>query len=319
MIKMSARPVPTKYQCYLAAFFSVILWGTSFAVVKFVMPVSLNILAFTALQTFIGTIFLFVLLGIKGELKAWFAVLRRNNWKYLLIGICCYSGAYLVQYWGLSLTTAINQSVISNTQTFWVLAFNVWVFKSRPSRIFIGGSFLAFFGVVVLLSTPGNFFSFSTATIIGDLISILAFVLWGAYTSFSQPLSVKEPPIHVIASIFFWGNLVLVPFLFLFGGWSQIEQVTLIQWGIMVYLGIGCASLVLILWAIGLSNPAIPSEKISLITMLTPLVGIITSVLLLGETLTPNAILGCTIILGGMFIANWDEYSALLKRKPAKN
>jgi len=33
---------------------------------------------------------------------------------------------------------------------------------------------------------------------------------------------------------------------------------------------------------------------------------------LLGETLTSNAALGRIVILGGMFIANWDEYSALL-------
>ena len=211
----SARDPPTKITAYIAAFLSVVLWGTSFAVAKYVMPDPLGVFVFTALQMLIGTIFLFAVVFIKREIHAWWTYFRQDLKSFAFLGIICYSGAYLVQYWGLSLTTAINQSVISNTQTFWVILLNIVFFKAHVSKKFIGGSLLTFVGIIVLFSTPGNIFSFSTVTIVGDLISIVAFILWAAYTSFSQPVSIKVPALHVMTSIFFWGNLVpaSIPFL----------------------------------------------------------------------------------------------------------
>jgi len=305
---------PTPSQAYSAAFGSVLLWGTSFAVTKFVMPEPLDVITFTALQTLIGTISIFIIFLLKGEISAWFKTFRRNFGTFLGLGICCYSGAYLLQFWGLSLSSAINQSIISNTQTFWVILLNILVFKHRTSRIFIFGTILAFVGITIVVIPFDQGMNLSWNTIGGDVLSLISFMLWGAYTAFSQPISMKENVFHILGGIFICADFLLIPFLFLPSAYSIITSLTLYQWGVMAYLGIGCAALVFLLWAIALANPDVPSEKISLISMLLPIVGIITSMLLLQESITPIMIAGCFIVLCGMFFANWEEFSRFFHR-----
>jgi drug/metabolite transporter (DMT)-like permease len=304
----------TKLQAYSAGILSVFFWGTAFAVSKFITPEPLNAVVFTALQTAIGTLFFLGYLLIRKEIRPWFQVFKKNLGIFSLLGIVCYSGAYLVQYWGLGLTSAINSSIISNTQTFWVVFLNFLVFKHRPPRIFLVGCVLAFFGIFFVVYTPGVEISLGSQTFKGDIISLFAFILWGAYTSFSQPVSTREKPLYVISSIFVWASVLLIPFLFIPTGIVQIQQLSIIQWGLMFYMGICCASLTLLLWVIALSNPAIPSEYISLISMLAPVIGIVTSVVFLKEELTWYAVVGCLIIAVGVMLGNWEEFHNLFQK-----
>jgi drug/metabolite transporter (DMT)-like permease len=304
----------SKSNAYLSALISVFLWGTMFSVTRFIMPTPLSFFNACAIQTIIAFLFFFAILIIQQKFSKWWKF-SIKNWKILIIlGVICYSGAYIFQYSGLNFTTSINQSILSNTQTFWVIIFNFFIYKHRSNIIFIIGSIFGFFGIIILLSSPSNIFILTNATLLGDILSLLAFALWGAYTSISQPISIKEDPLFIITSIFFWGSIIFFPILIFFDGIGQILTLNLTQWAILIYLSIGCTAIVLYLWIIALKNPEVPSEKISLISMLLPIVGIITSIILLGEILTLNAIIGCIIVLLGLFIANWEEYRNLFTR-----
>jgi drug/metabolite transporter (DMT)-like permease len=298
---------------YLAAVLAILFWGTTYALSKFVVPDPLSPMTFTAIRSVLGLGSLLLFLALSKQIQAFKIVFVKHFWSFLMIGAIFYTGAYVVQYWGISYTTATHQAIISETQTFWVVLINFVYFKQKPRKIFLLGALLAFIGVVLVATNDD--FSLSPDTITGDIISIFAFILWGAYTAFCKPLTNEERPIFVTIATIFWGTVVIVPIAFLFGGISESAQLSGIEWVIMVYLGIVCIGLTFVLWNFALSNKNVPSENISLFTMLTPIIGITTSYFWLGEEITPRIIIGCAIILLALFLAEYPGRKIIAKYK----
>jgi drug/metabolite transporter (DMT)-like permease len=301
---------------YIQATITILFWGTTFAISKLVLNKPLNPITFTAIRSLLGFVILFLFLAIKGEIKAWLKVLKKHFPNFLIIGAGLYSFAYIVQYWGISSTFAMNQAIISNTQTFWVVIINLIVFKKKPKPRFVLGAILAFVGVLFVLMNDQ--FQLSTDTLKGDIISIFAFILWGAYTAFSKPISTKEKPFYVTTSIIFCANLLLIPLSIGLGGIEETSLLTVEQWGIMFYLGFFCIGLTFILWTSALSEKTVPSENIALLSMLNPVVGIITAILLLSEVFTSQIIIGTLIIFIGLLISESNPKQKL-KENSGKN
>jgi drug/metabolite transporter (DMT)-like permease len=213
-----------------------------------------------------------------------------------------FAGGYIVQYIGLSLTTGIHQSIISNTQTFWVVVFNLLFFHQKPKKIFMLGAACAFVGTTLVLANSS--LSFTSLQFVGDLISLVAFMLWGGYTAFTKPLSTKANPFHITCSIILNAIIIMIPLSFFVGEPMDILKLTWSQWLIILYLGIFCIGLAFILYSLALSDKSLPSENISLMTMLNPIVGIIASILLLGEVLTLSTFIGSILVFIGLFLGN---------------
>lgn len=296
---------------YLFAIISVSLWGTTFAVSKFVTPTPLSPLSFTAIRTFLGGLALLLYIIAKGEFQAFKTMISHHFGTFLCLGAGLYSLAYVFQYWGLMYTSSINQSILSNTQTFWVVVFNLFIFKHRPNKVFLLGAIISFIGVFFIIFQDG--LSASSVTFLGDVISLVAFLFWGSYTAMSKPISMKENPLHVTTAIICFAVVFLIPVSLIFGSGQEMLKLTSSQWGLMIYLGIGCVAITFLCWSVALSNKEIPSENIAIISMLNPVVGIITSILLLGEILTLPTIFGCVIVFCGLIIANY--VSARVERR----
>jgi drug/metabolite transporter (DMT)-like permease len=279
---------------YLFAVIAVLIWGTTFALSKFILP-PLNPITFTAIRSVIGITVLLLFLIVTHQVHQWIVVFKKRFFNLLWVGIIFYAGSYLLQYWGIMYTTATNQAMLSNTQTFWLVFFNFIILKKKPSKRFILGAILAFIGVLFIILNEE--FQISPETIKGDLISIVTFIFWGLYSFCVKPLSEQEKPLFVTTSIIMSGLILLVPLSLGLGAINEI-------------------GLTFICWATALSNKEIPSENIVLITMLNPVIGVITSVLWLDELLTPSKVLGIFIVLLAVVVVN---YSRTKKNKTGDN
>lgn len=244
-------------------------------------------------------------LAFTKRIHEWIAVFKKRLFHLFVVGVFFYAGSYILQYWGIEHTTATNQAMLSNTQTFWLILFNFIILKKKPSKKFIPGAILAFTGVLLIILNDE--FRFSPETIKGDIISIVTFIFWGLYSFFVKPLSEAEKPVYITTSIIISGIIVLVPLSIASGAVNEIIQLSGFQWFLMIYLGIFAVGFTFILWATALSNKNLPSENVVLITMLNPVVGVITSILWLDETLTINKVFGIFIVLSAVFIVNYNR------------
>jgi DME family drug/metabolite transporter len=76
------------------------------------------------------------------------------------------------------------------------------------------------------------------------------------------------------------------------GGWAV---------GGIVYIGVACTALAYGLFNAGLRT--VPSGEASILTLWEPLTATVLALLLLGETLTPLAVLGSVLLLGSVALS----------------
>ena len=287
---------------YIAGIFSVTFWGTTFAFSKKVVPDPLFSLNFTTIRTLFGVLFILLYIIFTGQSKKFLKVLKKYIKRFLFTGMILYSFAYIIQYYGITKTTATNQAIIGQTQTFWVVILNFIFLKKKPTKFFFAGLFLAFSGVTLVILREGQ--ELYGGHLVGDLLSILAFAIWGSYTFSTKQISDSEKSLYVTASILLCAICFLFPLSLSLGLVEEASDLSAAQWGLLVYLGVACVGLAFILWTFALSNKNIGSEKIAILTMLQPVVGIITGAIVLDEKITLQVIFGLLLVLSGLYLAN---------------
>ncbi|MHA1718533.1 MAG: DMT family transporter [Promethearchaeota archaeon] len=302
-----------RIRAYSYAIISMVLWGFTFPLSIKVIPKPLNILTYSAIRSFFGVLVLFSYIVITHQLKEWFLVFKRNFSYFILIGVIFYVTPFLLQFWSLGFTTPINQSILSNTQTFWVVIFNLIFFKQKPKFRFLIGLFLTIFGVLILL--VDDHLSFSSSTLSGDIFSLISFVLWAGYTAFIKPLSMKEKSIHITFSIILIGALIFIPLSFFTDISHKINQLNLGQWLTLFYLGFVCIGITYLLWNSALVNKEVRSENIVLLTLLSPVVAVFSSIILVDGVLTIKILIGFLIIAVGFIIAEYPSKKILFNSK----
>jgi drug/metabolite transporter (DMT)-like permease len=164
---------------------------------------------------------------------------------------------------------------------------------------------IGFLGVLLIMLNDN--LQFSSTTIIGDLLTLLAFFIWSLYIVFNRKISIKENPQFVTLSVFIWVCFLLVPLSFGFGMVEQIKLLSILDWSVIAYLGIICSGVATLFYTIALSNEEIPSENLVLIGFLIPVIGIFTSSLVLDEEINWRIIVGCIIVIISVFIIELNK------------
>ncbi len=218
------------------------------------------------------------------------------------MGICVYSLAFLMEYWALSYTKASNQAILSNTMVIWVVIINYFVFHHKPKKAFLIGMFFAIIGAVLIMISED--FSFSGQYILGDIGTLIAYLIWGFYSAFMAKINANTNSLFSTLSTFLWASIFLVPISLIKGSYEEICELSLIQWGSALYLGIICGGIAFWLYNLALSNKNISSEYIAFFSLLNPIIGVFAGMILLQEIITPRAIIGILFIISAIFITN---------------
>jgi drug/metabolite transporter (DMT)-like permease len=300
LIAENKKSHPKKYH-YIAGLLAYFLWGMTFPFSKLVIPPVMSI-TFVAIRTLLGFIILFSIILINKEFKEWVSTLKKHFWALVILGAAFYTLSYVVQFYAIQFTTAINQSIISQTATLWVVLINFLVFKQKPAKKFIFAFLFGIAGVILILISSN--FDFSTNTLKGDFLSLITFLLWGSYIAFSKPLSMKIKATHMVSIMFLVGLVILIPLSIAEGGVYQLQQLNGFQWGILVYLGVFCTGFTYLLQNFALSNKDVPSEHISYLMILLPVVSVIFSLIFLEEVLTWSILVGGLLIIFSVIIVN---------------
>jgi drug/metabolite transporter (DMT)-like permease len=115
--------------------------------------------------------------------------------------------------------------------------------------------------------------------------------------------------------IFFYGILLMVPILPIFGFQWDLARFTVLPNVLhMLFLGFGASALCFVTWnyAVGVLG----AVRTSVYIYFNPIVTVVTSAIVLHERITPVAILGVVLILAGLFLS---ERKTLLFKKEKKH
>lgn len=199
---------------------------------------------------------------------------------------------------GVSLTTASETALIYAAVPVWGMILGASLGLERPTPLAVFGVALAFVGVgVVVYSSLGE----GASSFGGDLLVVIATACWASYAVLSLPLLRRHTPLTIAAYTMLFGGLAALPAAlpsFFDNSWEAVSSTS---WAATAYSTVFVAAYGFFAWQRGVSR--IGANRVLVYQYLIVLIGVVAGVMLLGESLTINKIIGGAVILLGVYLA----------------
>jgi drug/metabolite transporter (DMT)-like permease len=224
----------------------------------------------------------------------------RTPWPGIVAGLI-FCLEFVLMYLGLQHTSASRGVVLLYLAPF-VVAFGAHylVPGDRLTAGKLTGLTAALAGLAVAmgegLAAPGR------PTLLGDLLSLLAAVMWGATTVFIRASALKQAsPEKVLIYQLTISAAILPPVSYLMGepGITQLTPSVLAAFAYTVVV-VAFASYIAWFWLVR----NYPPTRISAFTFLSPVFGVLAGSLMLGEAFTPSLAAALALIAFGIYLVN---------------
>lgn len=269
------------------------LWGTSFPAIKIGLQ-------YMDAYTFVFLRFVFALLIMLA-----LVLLRKkftfNFNKRLILFLGIINGvAYLLQYIGMSYTSASKSSLLVNLTVVWVAFLSPILIKEKISRKKMSGVILSLIGIV-FITTNLDFNSLGFGDIVGDFIVILAGIIWALFILFNKPLVDQSKNLILsLTWLLFFTILPLLPVVPF--SVNNFLNLPLEAWIAIIYTAVFCWNIPYYMWSKGLQNISAVTSTIILLNEI--IVSVIISIIFLGESLTIISGIGAAIIMVAILLVS---------------
>jgi drug/metabolite transporter (DMT)-like permease len=273
------------------------IWAVNFSVSKVALA-ELSPLAFNALRFPLAAALLYLVLRSRGMVP----LPTRAEWpRVLVLGIL---GNLLYQMcfiFGLDRTTAGNASLLlaSTPMITALLSAGVGHERVRP-RVWLG--VVATFGGILLVVLGGRARHAAGAnTLAGDLIMFGASIAWAFYTVGSRPLVERYGALPITAWTLWIGTVGLVLAGLFDTLRTDLQQVSALTWGAVLYAGVLSIGVAYMIWYYGVAT--LGNTRTSTYSNVVPVIALLTAWLWLGEVPSAAQLAGTAVILTGVSVA----------------
>jgi drug/metabolite transporter (DMT)-like permease len=219
-----------------------------------------------------------------------------------LVGVSLNQVGYTV---GLSLTSGSDAALIFASAPVWGLLLGAMLGLERPTAGGVLGVALALGGVALVV---GGGLGSGGASVGGDLLVCLSAFSWGAYAVLSMPVLRRLDPLVVGGWTMLLGGGAVLP-LALIGFPGLSEPLSSVDWGAVgirswaavLYSTLLCSGFAIAAWQVNVSR--LGANRVLIYLYLVTLVGLLASVVVLGEDLGTAKIAGAAAILLGVYLA----------------
>ncbi len=272
----------------------VVSWGLNWAVTKVIVHSVFPLWA-TAIRTAIAAVTLLVVQLIRGE----FILPRKGDWPVIMAIALLHMVAFsaLVAF-GLKFAPVGRSIVLGYTTPLWVVPGAALFLKEPMTRARLAGTALGLLGLVAMFNPQAVDWNDHDA-LLGSGLILLAALCWAANILYVRVHRWVSTPFQLT----FWQTLLATCVLsilgLLFDGMPQIVWSPSLA-GAFLYAGI--VGTALAYWAMAMVNRSLPAATTSLGILATPVIGVVTSTLALGETIDISLLVAMTTILSGIVI-----------------
>jgi len=284
---------------HLAALLTILVWGTTFISTKILLadfqPV--EILFFRFIMGY-----LVLLMAYPRRIKR---LSRKQETTFAAAGFCGVCLYYLLENVALTYTMASNVGVIISAAPF-ITAIMAHLFMKSEERLrinfFIG--FIVAMAGIILISFNGSQLKLSP---VGDILAFAAAFVWACYSILSKRIgSFGLPVILATRRTFFYGILFMIPTLFLFDfDLDMIRFTDMKNLLNILYLGIGASALCFVTWNYAVK--ILGAVKTSIYIYMVPVITVITSMVVLKETVTVLSVTGTILAVVGLFLSEYNR------------
>jgi len=236
------------------------------------------------------------------HLRREWPIVRRHRGVLSLLGIVGVGTHNGLTYLGLNYTTAINGVILNSFIPVMIISLSWIVLRQRLSRLQLIGVAVSLGGVLAILSGGSVEKLGSLSLNRGDLLVILAMLLWSIYTI---GLRWRPPGLHMLTFLFVIacvGDAAVLP---LYLGEMALGARMVFSWlnlAALVSVALFSSVLAYIFWNRGVEQ--VGANVAGLFVHLMPVFGTLLAWLLLGEQLRPFHVVGIALILTGIYVTS---------------
>ena len=279
---------------HLTALATILIWGTTFISTKVLLrefsPIEILFLRFL-----LGFAALHLVRG-KLPFRSW-----KEERLYAGAGLTGVTLYFLFENIALTYTFASNVGVIISIAPFFTAFLANWLLDGEPlrKRFFVG--FAAALTGIILIGLNGNFVL--KLNPVGDILATLAAVVWACYSILMKKIGAfRMNMVFCTRKVFFYGLLFMLPALFIFDCRLGLERfASPVNTLNLLYLGFGASALCFVTW--NWAVRILGAVKTTVYIYLVPVVTVVSSVIILHETITPLAIAGTALTLTGLIVS----------------
>lgn len=287
---------------------TMMIWGMTFVSTKILLrsftPVEILVFRFM-----IGLFVLFLLNPRPLKLRC-----RSHEWYFAGIGLTGITLYFLLENIALTYTYASNVGVITSLTPFFVaICSHLFLKDEKLTRRFLVGFLIAMVGILLIHINGTHALKLNPK---GDLLAILAGVVWGLYSVLIRKVSqFHYNTLQVTRRGFVYGLLFMLPvILFMDFQWDLGRLARPQNLFNLLFLGLGASALCFASWNWAIKVLGVIRSSVYI--YLGPVVAVIASALILSERITHLAILGTALTLSGLLISEFKNFS---RAKAAKS
>jgi drug/metabolite transporter (DMT)-like permease len=202
-------------------------------------------------------------------------------------------------------TSAVNASLILNTSPIFGGILGTLFGYDKLTRKRITGILGGFAGVYVII-TRGSLIP-GRGDLKGDLLMLLASLLWALYTVLSKPQLEKYSPLKVTTYAMVTGSIVLIPFAIFSLRLDQLANLSASGWGWLLFSVVFSIVIAFFLWYRGVSR--IGASATLVFSYAVPVFAGLSAYLILGERLYFSQLIGALIVFGSIAIVRTSQPS----------
>ncbi len=293
---MSSDSKDSTLRVHLGLLFVSFIFGANSVTAKIAMR-EISPMALVLIRVSTSAVILFIIhrIFIKEKIQQ-----SRDYWSFALFSIFGIVINQVLFLKGLSMTTAINATVLVTTIPVVTIVIAILLRKEPASLRKILGSVISFIGVVMLLGSEkidlhDDFF-------MGNILVFINAVSFGIYLVISKNILRRYHPSTVTSWVFIFGAIGVFPFGIKDVANLSYAEVSMTAWLCAAFLIIFSSVIVYYInnWALQRTS----SSTVAVYIYVQPVVATIISTLTLGETLTLNTAVSAAVIFAGVFIVS---------------
>jgi drug/metabolite transporter (DMT)-like permease len=251
-------------------------------------------LVFAAFRVVSAAILLDVIRSVNGRES----IRPGDRRKILLYGLLGVSFNQILFILGLSMTTAINTTILTATIPVFTIAAAALLGRERMTVRAAAGIALAGAGALALLNAQR--FDWSSLAFRGDLLLLANSLSYSLYLVLSRPILAHYRVATFTAAVFRYGALLILVL-----AWPELKRfepsrVTPLAWSCLAGVIVFCTVVPYLLnsWALARTH----ASHVAFYVFLQPVIATVLAILILGEALTWKTVLAAGLIFAGLAI-----------------
>lgn len=279
----------------------VLMWGVNFPVMKVVLtvfnPYVLNVFRILSAGIVLGYVY-----WVRSDRSVAIMVqpFRMHGWAIVRIGLIGWGLYQLFFIIGLNLTSAGSGALIMASAPLWTALVALGTKLEHLKPLAWAGLVISIAGTVWVVLFGSAQLDFASDAMAGNVIILIAAVLWGTYTALTRPLVEHMTP----TALSVLGLAVAFPLLVAFAipAFPDVDWSRVLWWHwVLVFMsGALSTGIAIVFWNRGVRT--IGASHTAAFGNLVPFVALFSSWMILGDPVLPGQLLGGGLIVGGLVL-----------------